>query len=250
MTTTDPRIESYRAAAAKLGEALAYTGISPNGAAAIISEAEALGITQRRVQQMAHTRGVGREVGGSLVFTAVDIATLRKRPSVGRPRQGMSDFAARQLVELYHEQKRLGAGDPVSQAHRGIELATYYRQVGNEPEAAAWQALADQHTQTADTRLAAERAAQLLPVTTVNQNRTDRDDRVASTIRHNRARGKHQIQAMAEIVRDAAKRRRPDERIARELGMDLDEVLRYKQIGGFAELFADHEFSEAWEAVD
>lgn len=126
--------------------------------------AEALGITQRRVQQMARARGVGREVGGSLVFTVVDIATLRQRPSVGRPRQGLSDFAARQLAGLYHEQKRLGAGDPVSQASRASELATYYRQAGNEPEATSWQAVADQHAQSTETRLVAERAAQLLPV--------------------------------------------------------------------------------------
>lgn len=84
-----------------------------------------------------------------------------------------------------------------------------------------------------------------LPVTTVR--RTTKSDRMASTIRHNRARGKHQISSMCEIVRDLAKRNWSDKKIANELGMDPDEVLRLKQISGLAELFADRDFSEAWE---
>ena len=85
-----------------------------------------------------------------------------------------------------------------------------------------------------------------LPVTLVNQDRTDRNDRVAATIRHNRARGKHQVSQMSEIVQDLAKRNWTDAKISKELGMEPDEVLRLKQIGGLAELFADQEFSEAW----
>lgn len=86
-----------------------------------------------------------------------------------------------------------------------------------------------------------------LPVTTVNENRLDRGDRIASTIRHNRARGKHQISAMSDIVVELSRRNWSDAKIARELGMDADEVLRLKQITGLAEMFADEEFSEAWE---
>lgn len=86
-----------------------------------------------------------------------------------------------------------------------------------------------------------------LPVTTVNEGRVDRGDRIASTIRHNRARGKHQISAMSDIVVELSRRNWSDTKIARELGMDADEVLRLKQITGLAEMFADEEFSEAWE---
>jgi ParB-like chromosome segregation protein Spo0J len=86
-----------------------------------------------------------------------------------------------------------------------------------------------------------------LPIVVVNDNRTDRGDRIASTIRHNRARGKHQIQAMSDIVVELSRRNWSDQRIAKELGMDADEVLRLKQITGLAELFAEEEFSEAWE---
>lgn len=88
-----------------------------------------------------------------------------------------------------------------------------------------------------------------LPVTIINDDRANRSDRIAATIRHNRARGKHMISSMSDIVIELAKRNWSDKRIAKELGMDADEVLRLKQIGGLAELFADGEFSEAWEAI-
>lgn len=88
-----------------------------------------------------------------------------------------------------------------------------------------------------------------LPVVTANADRIDKADRIAATIRHNRARGKHMVSAMSDIVIELAKRNWSDAKIARELGMEPDEVLRLKQIGGLAELFADREFSEAWEAA-
>lgn len=87
-----------------------------------------------------------------------------------------------------------------------------------------------------------------LPVVTINQDRVDKGDRIAATIRHNRARGKHRIDAMSEIVVDLKRRNWSNEKIARDLGMDPDEVLRLSQISGLAEMFADHSFSEAWEA--
>jgi ParB-like chromosome segregation protein Spo0J len=86
-----------------------------------------------------------------------------------------------------------------------------------------------------------------LPVTRIKTDRTDRADRIAATIRHNRARGKHAVNAMSDIVVDLSRRNWSDDKIARELGMDPDEVLRLKQVSGLAELFASREFSEAWE---
>lgn len=86
-----------------------------------------------------------------------------------------------------------------------------------------------------------------LPVVVINEKDTGRNDRIAATIRHNRARGKHQIQAMSDIVVELSRRNWSDKRIGKELGMDPDEVLRLKQITGLAELFADEDFSEAWE---
>lgn len=92
-----------------------------------------------------------------------------------------------------------------------------------------------------------ERIHGYLPVTVINDDRHDKADRIASTIRHNRARGKHQVEKMSDIVIDLKRRNWSDEKIARELGMDADEVLRLTQITGLAEMFADQEFSEAWE---
>lgn len=86
-----------------------------------------------------------------------------------------------------------------------------------------------------------------LPVVIVNKDRRGRNDRIASTIRHNRARGKHQVGAMSGIVQELTKRNWSEKRIAKELGMEPDEVLRLKQITGLAEMFGDREFSEAWE---
>lgn len=89
-----------------------------------------------------------------------------------------------------------------------------------------------------------------LPVVTINIDRTNLNDRVASTIRHNRARGKHKVESMSDIVVDLRKRNWSPEKISRELGMDSDEVLRLTQISGLIEMFANKEFSQAWEAVE
>ncbi|MCC8230754.1 IbrB-like domain-containing protein [Enterobacter mori] len=85
-----------------------------------------------------------------------------------------------------------------------------------------------------------------LPVTCLREDRQDKHNRMAATIRHNRARGRHQINAMSEIVRELVQLGWNDERIGKELGMDNDEVLRLKQINGLLELFADRRYSEAW----
>lgn len=69
---------------------------------------------------------------------------------------------------------------------------------------------------------------------------------MATTIRHNRARGRHKINAMSEIVRELVLMGWSEQKIGLELGMDSDEVLRLKQINGLLELFADRRFSEAW----
>ena len=87
-----------------------------------------------------------------------------------------------------------------------------------------------------------------LPIVQIRQSQEDRGDRIASTIRHNRARGKHGVDAMSEIVIELKRRNWSDEKIGRELGMDQDEVLRLTQIQGLTEMFLNHEFCEAWEA--
>jgi ParB-like chromosome segregation protein Spo0J len=86
-----------------------------------------------------------------------------------------------------------------------------------------------------------------LPVVTINSDRTDKADRMAATVRHNRARGKHSVNAMSDIVVELKRRNWSNEKIASHLGMEADEVLRLYQITGLSEIFSNEEFSKAWE---
>jgi len=92
-----------------------------------------------------------------------------------------------------------------------------------------------------------DRVRGFLPLVVINTNRQDLGDRMASTIRHNRARGKHKVQAMSDIVLELKHRRWSDAKIAKNLGMEPDEVLRLSQVGGLVALFAESDFSQAWE---
>lgn len=93
-----------------------------------------------------------------------------------------------------------------------------------------------------------ERVHGYLPVVRIKESQEDKADRMAATVRHNRARGEHRVDSMAEIVVELKRRFWSDEKIGKELGMDPDEVLRLTQVTGLAGLFQDREFSEAWEA--
>ena len=93
-----------------------------------------------------------------------------------------------------------------------------------------------------------------LPVSVIEK---DLSNRMASTIRHNRARGSHSIELMSNIVAELTTAGMSDAWILRHIGMDKDELLRLKQITGLADLFRDVEFSQAWaseqpgpEAID
>jgi len=97
-----------------------------------------------------------------------------------------------------------------------------------------------------ESKLVAQRIKGYLPTVIIRKAQTDKNNRIASTIRHNRARGKHAVDAMSDIVIELKKRNWSDERIGKELGMDADEVLRLCQISGLAEAFENEEFSEAW----
>jgi ParB-like chromosome segregation protein Spo0J len=88
-----------------------------------------------------------------------------------------------------------------------------------------------------------------LPLVQIRESQVDKTNRMASTIRHNRARGKHKVEAMSDIVIELKRRNWSNERIARELGMDDDEVLRLCQITGLQDAFLDEQFSQAWDAV-
>ena len=76
------------------------------------------------------------------------------------------------------------------------------------------------------------------------------DKRMASTIRHNRARGTHNVDLMSNIVKELHELGRSDAWISKHLGMDRDEILRLKQITGLATLFRDVKFGQAWRPVE
>lgn len=88
-----------------------------------------------------------------------------------------------------------------------------------------------------------EREGGMLPVVVIDK---DESNRMASTIRHNRARGSHSIELMSNIVAELTRSGMSDAWILKHVGMDKDELLRLKQVTGLADLFKDKEFSAAW----
>lgn len=88
-----------------------------------------------------------------------------------------------------------------------------------------------------------EREGGKIPVSIINKSL---DNRMASTIRHNRARGTHEVDLMSNIVKELHELGRSDAWISKHLGMDKDEILRLKQITGLTSLFSDVEFGKSW----
>lgn len=89
-----------------------------------------------------------------------------------------------------------------------------------------------------------KREGGMLPVSVIDK---PVDYRMASTIRHNRARGTHNVDLMSNIIKELCELGRSDAWISKHLGMDKDEILRLKQITGLAELFKDVKFGSAWQ---
>ena len=92
-----------------------------------------------------------------------------------------------------------------------------------------------------------DREKGMLPVSVINK---PMDQRIASTIRHNRARGSQDVDLMGNIVKELHELGRSDAWISKHLGMDRDEILRLKQITGLAALFKDVKFGQAWRPAE
>ena len=90
-----------------------------------------------------------------------------------------------------------------------------------------------------------ERENGMLPIVVIDK---EIGDRMASTIRHNRARGSHNIELMSGIVAELVEIGKGDAWICKHIGMSPDELLRLKQITGLASLFINQDFSKSWEA--
>ncbi len=92
-----------------------------------------------------------------------------------------------------------------------------------------------------------EREQGMLPVSVIDK---PLDHRMASTIRHNRARGSHNVDLMSNIIKELHELGRSDSWISKHLGMEKDEILRLKQITGLAALFKDIEFGKSWTPIE
>lgn len=101
-----------------------------------------------------------------------------------------------------------------------------------------------------ESKIVRQRVMGYTPTVIIRKEQSNKNDRIASTIRHNRARGKHQVDAMSEIILELKNRNWKNERIARELGMDEEEILRLCQITGLQDIFKDDDFSKSWESSD
>jgi ParB-like chromosome segregation protein Spo0J len=98
-----------------------------------------------------------------------------------------------------------------------------------------------------ENELVRKRILGYLPIVKIKSDRTDKTDRMAATVRHNRARGKHKVESMSDMVIYLKRKNWNDQKIAKELGMEADEVLRLAQITGLTDAFKDVDFSNAWE---
>lgn len=163
----------------------------------------------------------------------VDFVRWVKNDTVHANDYNPNSVAPPEMKLLEHSITKDGYTQPiVTWPNKGIEVVDGFHRhrVGKESEAVR------------------SRVHGYLPVVQIRPTQEDKNDRMAATIRHNRARGAHKVESMSEIVVELKRRFWSDERIAKELGMDGDEVLRLQQITGLASVFANEDFSEAWEA--
>jgi len=132
---------------------------------------------------------------------------------------------------------------------RSIEEDGYTMPIVTFPDADTIRIVDGFHRRKAERTSAAihESTMGYLPVSTIRPEKRDISDRMASTIRHNRARGTHSVDLMVNIVAELTEAGMGNEWIMKHIGMDADELLRLKQISGLAALFKDRPYSKAWE---
>jgi ParB-like chromosome segregation protein Spo0J len=132
---------------------------------------------------------------------------------------------------------------------RSIEEDGYTMPIVTFPDADIIRIVDGFHRRKAERTSAAihESTMGYIPVSTIRPEKREISDRMASTIRHNRARGTHSVDLMVNIVAELTEAGMGNEWIMKNIGMDADELLRLKQISGLAALFKDRAYSRAWE---
>ncbi len=152
-----------------------------------------------------------------------------------------NEVAPPEMKLLEHSIRHDGYTQPI--------VTALYDQIGKEAEKDTREVIDGFHRSRVgkESEYVSSRMMGYLPVVTIKNDRTQKTDRMAATVRHNRARGQHKVDSMSEMVLELKKRNWSDKKIGKELGMEPDEVLRLAQVSGLAEAFADHKFNEAWE---
>lgn len=89
--------------------------------------------------------------------------------------------------------------------------------------------------------------AKELPIIVLDE---DISQRMEATVQFNRARGVHQVELMGDLVIALIKQGVDEEEISKKLGMELEEVLRLKQVTGIADVFKNQNYSSAWEMME
>lgn len=132
---------------------------------------------------------------------------------------------------------------------RSIEEDGYTMPIVTFPDADTIRIVDGFHRRKAERTNAAIHESTLgyIPVSTIRPEKRGVSDRMASTIRHNRARGTHSVDLMVNIVAELTEAGMGNDWIMKHIGMDADELLRLKQISGLAALFKDRAYSRAWE---
>lgn len=152
-----------------------------------------------------------------------------------------NEVAPPEMQLLEHSIRHDGYTQPI--------VTALYNQIGKEAEKDTREVIDGFHRSRVgkESEYVSSRMMGYLPVVTIKNDRTQKADRMAATVRHNRARGQHKVDSMSEMVLELKKRNWSDKKIGKELGMEPDEVLRLAQVSGLAEAFADYKFNEAWE---
>lgn len=194
---------------------------------------------------------------GDLNLSVADINSLRraiheKSPFKNEP-VDFVEWVANETVYANDYNPNTVAPPEMALLRTSIEADGYTQPIVTMPDADGKREVIDgfhRHRVGKETESVRTRIGGYLPVVSINETRYDKADRMAATIRHNRARGKHRVDAMSDIVIELKRRNWSDNKIASNLGMEPDEVLRLCQISGLAELFTDQEFSKSWDIDD
>lgn len=193
---------------------------------------DALGDPDEKIQALNQVRGILHQVS-PLKHHPVDFVQWQKSEDVEANEYNPNAVAPPEMRLLI----------------RSIEEDGYTMPIVTFPDTDTIRIVDGFHRRKAERTSAAihESTRGYIPVSTIRPEKRSLSDRMAATIRHNRARGTHSIDLMVNIVAELVEAGMGNDWIMKHIGMDADELLRLKQVSGLAALFKDRPFSRAWE---